>query len=418
MTAQADEKVYAAENDWMQMMTLAENRGGFVRYGIQTYEPEGFVRFSGIDDIAAYVAKVLAHIGRDADEISVVDGRGGKFAHFDYIRKEIQIPKRERGGAWALNSAVVLHEVAHYITGPGVQHGRKFRLTFVRLLEDLGQVENARLLHACFQTHSLSVLAVDATEATIARIGKVLRQAESASTEAERATFLAKAQEMATRHSVTLATARAHQARKEERAAPIARSYKVGAARQRGLTQLIHLIMGIGSANDVRFTIYGNSTGVTMYGFAEDIDLTIALYESIQVQMVTDCEAFLAEGSWRGERVWSERDWWYKPVTKITARLAFNDAYQTRIGRRMAEAQRAAREAVAAEKPEAGTALILRDKAVEVREAYAVATRTIKRSWSGSKVTGSERAFVAGDRAARSASIGAEKALAPTADKG
>jgi putative metallohydrolase (TIGR04338 family) len=417
VTAQTDERVYAAENDWLQMMTLADNRGGVIRYQGEEYLPEGFVRFSGIDDIAAYVAKVLAHIGRDADAIHVVDGRGGSAAHFDYFRQEIQIPKREKGGAWALNSAVVLHEVAHYLS-PANGHTRPFRLAFVRLLEDLGQVENARLLQACFSVHSLSVLKADTTEATIARIGKVLRQAEAASTEEERATFLAKAQEMATRHSVTLATARAHQARKEERAAPVARSYKVGAARQRGLVQLIHLIMGISSTNDVKFTIYGDNSGVTMYGFVEDIDLTIALYESIRTQMVTDCEAYLATDEWRGERVWSEKQFARVPITKITARLAFNDAYQRRIGHRMAEAQRAARKAVETEKPEVGTALILRDKAVEVREAYAVATRTIKRSWSGGKVTGSERAFAAGDRAARSASIGAEKQLTPTADQG
>jgi hypothetical protein len=78
VTAQTDERVYAAENDWLQMMTLADNRGGVIRYQGEEYLPEGFVRFSGIDDIAAYVAKVLAHIGRDAAvarRISTTSGR-------------------------------------------------------------------------------------------------------------------------------------------------------------------------------------------------------------------------------------------------------------------------------------------------------------------------------------------------------
>lgn len=410
----SDEETYRAEDAWLQLIQVAMGRNAGIAYQGKDYQVEGIVFFSEIDDVAAYVAKVLGHLGRDADEIHVVEGQGGQKAHYSYGLRQITMPTRRKGGAWSMNSAVVLHEMAHHLAGPVAGHKQKFRLAFVRLLEDLGQVENARLLQACYEAHGLGVLGVETTEATIGRIGKILRQAEAASTEAERATFLAKAQEMATRHSVTLATARAHQAKTEERTAPVARTYQFAEPRQRGLTQLVHLIMGIGSANSVKFTIFGSNNGVTLYGFVEDIDLTIALFESIRVQMVTDCEKYLATDDWRGERVWSERHWEYRPITKITARIAFNDAYQVRIGRRLGEAQRAVRRALEAEEienPEAGTALILRDKEVEVRDAYDTATKTIKRSWGGTRVTGSARAEVAGDRAARSASIGAEKML-------
>lgn len=406
----ADEQVYSAENAWLESLRLAADRGGFVRYGIVHYEPEGIVKFAGVEDIRTFVRKVLAHIGRDPEAISVREAsQGFRKAHYDYIRKEIEIPKREKGGGWALNSAVVLHEISHHIAGPTAGHDQPFRLAFVRLLEDLGQPENARLLQACYQAHGLGVLKASTTEATITRIGKVLRQAEAAATEGEREVFLAKAQEMATRHSVTLATARAHQARTEERTAPVAWSYVVGERRQRGLAQLIHLIMGIGHANSVKFTIYGNNTGVTMYGFREDIDLTIALYESCYAQMVADCEAYLATDEWKGEWVWSEKKLARVPITKITARLAFNNAYQFRIGRRLAEAKRKAEDKIK-EKTES-TALVLRGKEVEVRDAYTAATRKITRTWSGGRITDSVRAEAAGDKAARSAVLGTERAL-------
>lgn len=412
MGKDVDKQVYSAEDAWLQMVGMADNGSRDFFYG-ERYEPEGIVKFSGLEDAQSFVAKVLVHLGRDPKEITVVERRGFREAHYTYARREIDIPKREKGGGWALNSLVLLHEVSHHLTGPGFGHEQPFRLAFVRLMEDLGQSENARLLQACYVKHGLPVLGTETTEATIARIGKVLRQAEAASTEAERATFLAKAQAMATRHSVTLATARAHQAKTEERSAPIARSYRFGEPRQRGLTQLVHLIMGIGQANGVKFTIYGSNNGVTMYGFTEDIDLTVALFESIRVQMVTDCEAYLATDEWRGERVWSDRHGSRVPITKITARLAFNDAYQSRIARRLREAKWAAEKALEAEEPTASeeTALILRDKQVEVRDAYDVATKKIKRSWSGAQITGSARAGRAGDSAARSASLGTEKML-------
>ena len=409
-------ETYAAEDAWQQMLGMADvGHGRVLTYGHERYQPEGIVRFSGVEDVAAFVAKVLAHIGRDADAITVASKRGFHEARFDHFRREIQIPKRENGGGWALNSAVILHEVAHWLNGFGVgHHEQPFRLAFVRLLEDLGQHENARLLQACYEAHGLPVLASSTTETMITKIGKVLRQAESAGTEGEREVFLAKAQEMATRHSVTLATARAHQARTEERSAPVARSYRVGEARQRGLAQRIHLIMGIGAANNVKFTIYGNNAGVTMYGFVEDIDLTTALYESVYVQMVTDCEAYLATGTWQGEQVWSDRHRCHVPVTKITARLAFYDAYQRRIGRRLMAARRAAQDEILASEEIAVSdemAVVLRDKEVQVRDAFKEATKSIKRTWSSGTLTGSVRARAAGDEAARSAALGTEKAL-------
>lgn len=405
MTAQEHTETYRAEDAFLEVLRTAENHGGEATFNEVTYRPEGFVRFARIEDVAAYVAKVLARIGRDPDEIYVEHSQGWTTAHYYRPSKRILLPKK---GAWSMNSVVVGHEMAHHTAGQS-GHDQRFRLAFVRLLEGIGQIENARLLQDCYLAHGLPVLSAETTGTTIARIGKVLRQAESASTEDERSTFLAKAQEMATRHSVTLATARAHQARTEQRATPTAKTYWLGEPRQRGLRQLVLLVMGIGSANDVKFTIFGNNTGVTMYGFAEDIDLTIALYESVYAQMVADCEDYLATGGWKGEKVWSDKQWNWVPITKITARLAFYDAYQFRVARRLQAAKIAAEQVLETE--EAGTALVLRDKQVEVRDAFSAATKHIKRSWSPGTQTGSERARAAGDKAGRSASLGTEKAL-------
>ncbi len=174
------------------------------------------------------------------------------------------------------------------------------------------------------------------------RIAKLLNQAENAGTSAEAETFMAKAQELATVHSIDLARAR-HATKAKERTTPIQRDVTIGIQGSRGLRTLVDLYLGIASANDITCTIAGNATRVYAVGFAEDLDIAEALFASLQVQQAKALDAFKASGEWRNDLAyvegrWTRDDWipgQYKPVTWLTARLNFQDAFASRIRTRL-----------------------------------------------------------------------------------
>lgn len=197
--------------------------------------------------------------------------------------------------------------------------------------------------------------------ATLDRIAKLLNQAENASTEAEAAVFMAKAQQLATINSIDLARAR-HITKSKEKTVPIQRTIRIGLQGTKGLRTQTDLYLGIARANDIRCTIASNATCIFAYGFAEDIDVSEALYASLVVQMAGFVEAYRQSGEWKKETAWvddrivyldgegkpcSERYAWdkrwvpghSKPVTWLTARLNFQDGFANRIGSRLSEAK-------------------------------------------------------------------------------
>lgn len=178
------------------------------------------------------------------------------------------------------------------------------------------------------------------------KIAKLLNQAENAGTEAEAAVFMAKAQELATVHSIDLARAR-HATKQKERTVPVHRTVHIGERGSRGLRTLTDLYLGIAAANDIRCTIAHDATAVYAVGFAEDVDVSEALFASLQVQQSKALDEFKRAGEWKGEQVYHEGrakgwDWepgCWKPQTWLTARLNFQDAYAGRIRMRLHEAK-------------------------------------------------------------------------------
>lgn len=178
------------------------------------------------------------------------------------------------------------------------------------------------------------------------RIAKLLNQAENAGTDAEAAVFMAKAQTLATTHSVDLAKAR-HATKAKERTVPVQRDIYIGKAGTKGLRTLVDLYLGIARANDIKCTIAHNATRVYGVGFAEDLDIAEALYASLVTQQAKFADEFKREGSWREEKVFvesSDRWGWktgeWKNQTWLTARLNFQDAFASRIRTRLYEAKR------------------------------------------------------------------------------
>ncbi|MGV9733576.1 DUF2786 domain-containing protein [Rhodococcus aetherivorans] len=253
------------------------------------------------------------------------------------------------------------------------------------------------------------------SEKMLTRIGGLLRQAESTDNPHEADAFLAAAQRLATAASVDLAVARAHTAGRERRATPVQRLITIGEAGRKGLRTYAQLFLAIAAANDVQCDITTTSTVIYAYGFASDIDVCEALYSSLLVQMVRASDAYLRSGTYKeettvrtvvdtrgGRRV---RARVRRPVAAVTARLNFQSAFAARIGRRLAEAKQDAEQEAAAAAP--GTALVLRDKQIELRDFYR-STSEARGSWRGPGVGvgHSSDARRAGDRAGRQARLG------------
>ncbi len=266
----------------------------------------------------------------------------------------------------------------------------------------------------------------------LSRIAALLRKAEGTDNEHEADAYLQAAQRLATLASVDLAVARAHTAQRERRVAPTQRTIEIGAAGKRGLRTYVHLFLAIGRANDLICDVARNSTRVFAYGFDADIDATEALYASLVVQMVRASDGFIKTGAHAAETVVRpvrvevptrrgrivtavvhER----RPVHATTARINFQEAFAARIGQRLQEARSAAREeAVAADTAagprSTGVALALRNREIELTDHYSAHSKA-RGSWAGNRASAgySEASRRAGDRAGRTARLGAEQAL-------
>lgn len=261
----------------------------------------------------------------------------------------------------------------------------------------------------------------------LSKIAGLLRQAEGTDNPHEAEAFMDAAQRLATASAIDLALARAHDPAERRRTTPISRQIAVGEAGKRGLKTYVQLFVAIARANDVTVDVAGNSTFVLAYGYASDIDTCEALYTSLVVQMVSASDAYLRSGAYKDEmsaRVVRRGSGWSsrrvverKQLAPITARLNFQSAFAERIGQRLAEARDAQRaEAVAEETDDtqsqglSSTAVVLRDKEIEVRDFYR-SESSARGTWRPTSASAgySEGARRAGDRAGRRAKLGPDR---------
>lgn len=388
-----------------------------------SYAPETEPRFSRPSEVTVFVDEVLTRLrqqaggfgsnyrGREQRDVHVVSHRGWKKA--TYRNGFIHLPERERGGGWALRGMVVLHELAHHLnTGTDGAiidaHGEGFRSTFVQLLTDIGWVQIATMLRDAHQQSGLDRRnPVD--DGMLAKVGKLLRHAEGASTEAERDTFFTKAQELATLHSIELAVARAAHASGEAEQTPTFEAVRLGHRGKPSNVRFVNLMLAIARANDLRCTIRTDNTVVTLYGFPLDIQVAKTLYVTLVLQMIADGDSYIRSGA-------------HRPVHGRTARVAFYEGWTTRIGLRLREAQRSARVAPEAAEtaPEAGgteqsaRALALVAKEVEVNDYFDNATRAhgVSGTWRGTGQVQDLHSEARGWAAAERARLDREQELA------
>lgn len=260
----------------------------------------------------------------------------------------------------------------------------------------------------------------------LTRIAGLLRQAESTDNPHEAETFMQAAQRLATASAIDLAVARAHDPAARKATTPVSRQVTIGESGKRGLRTYVQLFVAIARANDVTVDVAGNSTFVLAYGFAADIDTCEALYTSLVVQMVGASDAYLRSGAYKGETAarvvrrgsgWSSRRVVERtPLAPITARLNFQSAFAERIGTRLSAARDEERaQALALDEAtttdrSSSTAIVLRNKEIEVTDYYRSESKA-RGTWRASSASAgySEGARKAGDRAGRRAKIGADR---------
>lgn len=92
-----------------------------------TLPPEA--KFASIESIQAYSDRVCTIM--KAPKVMVRERRGSKAAHYEY-GGILAIPMN--GSRWALRETVVLHELAHHLTGAGHGHGPRFISNYIDLL--------------------------------------------------------------------------------------------------------------------------------------------------------------------------------------------------------------------------------------------------------------------------------------------
>jgi putative metallohydrolase (TIGR04338 family) len=441
----AKNAVYAAENLVLKWLDSTTPESPAVRCLDDEFVPETEAKFADPESVQNYVDKALRHL-RDHGRIYVVDGldrtaipitvrarRGASKAHYEYghlpLRGVIAVPPREIGGGWSLRAMVALHELAHHLS-PESGHGQSFQRTFVRLLEDVGMPTVAEMLYGAFGIEGLHDVA-DSDDRWLAQISKLLRHAEGTTNEHERDAFMSRAQTLATKHSIALAMARAKTAKEERREQPTWVDVAIGDQGKKSLARYARLMIEVAHANDLRLTLRFNSTGVTLFGFPSDIEVTKAMYASLVTQMVDAGDRYIRSGAhksetttvWMDDRFnrktqeWEPGHWVEKPVHGSTARTAFYESYAVHIGQRLKDARKAqVAAAVEAEGESSSTELVLRAKEVEVVDHFnsELKRRGVKSSWRGDAKKASDDAPMAasaGRDAAQRARIGTEKEL-------
>jgi hypothetical protein len=207
---------------------------------------------------------------------------------------------------------------------------------------------------------------------SVEKIAKLLAVAEQAGTEAESQAFLAKAQELATAHAITLAEARAHRLGIlwPESATSKYFEFPTGAKSNR---YMIDLLSVIGKANNCTLVYWSHkrSARATVYGVQSDIDTVEAFFATVSITMIRFAEIYLKKGEWKTEQVWRskmiddpywgrERQNGWHPITKQSARASYYNGFSSGLGSALQEAVKTTVDEQ--DNPES-TELVLRDKA-------------------------------------------------------
>lgn len=200
------------------------------------------------------------------------------------------------------------------------------------------------------------------------RIAKLLAKAENTDNLDEAATYVAKAQELATLYAIDLQSLSIGR----EPSAPTHRMVNIGVPRARRNKPLVLLFHAVAEANDVVVDVARNSTYVIAYGLPESIDLVEQLWSSLAVQMTSAATTFLRTDDWRPEG-----------LTAQQARATFNLHFVDRIRQRLDSARvQAATDYDLGHEGSPGALVLLKDARARVDE-YRAANSSARGTWRG-----------------------------------
>lgn len=240
------------------------------------------------------------------------------------------------------------------------------------------------------------------------RIGALLAKAESTTNDIERDTYIAKAQELATKYAIDMELARLEAGGQPRKEQPEARRVHLFDWHDRSQTRafFVNLYMAIGKANSIKFLIDRDSRYVVAHGFPSDIDITTQMYQSLSLQMVSAAERYLKGDDWHDRDYFLDRMGEMRKMTKRTARRSFYEGFTRVIGERCRDAARNIEKETFDVGGESTTgALVLADRRSEVDQFFASVPKG-RGSWrgGGSGISGAARS--AGQEAGRRASLG------------
>ena len=157
------------------------------------------------------------------------------------------------------------------------------------------------------------------------RIGALLSKAEGTTNDIERDTYIAKAQELATKYAIDMEAARLAAGGEARRETPVAERVELFDRYDRSQTRsfFVSLYMAIGKANNLRFLIDRESRYVVAHGFQSDIDITTQMYNSLSLQMVSASERYIKTGDWKDRSGFFDRQGEWRLMTARTARRSF-----------------------------------------------------------------------------------------------
>ncbi len=335
--------VYQAEDSVASVMRRPHR---MVRVGSSVMTLPEEVRFGSLAAIQGFVDGVLADAARsgqfaDRGPVVVEVRRGFRMA--TYTPGRIHIPAADPRGRWALTRSVVLHEVAHHLSGvPG--HGSTFRATLVALYArhiSPGAAELLRHLFAPIDAVPELPDAEGGPDEQVRRVAALLAKAESTASAEEAEAYLAKAALVAQRHSVDMAVAA--MAPDAGAPGPTHRMLTIGEPRRALNKLLVSLLVATARAWSVRVDIGHGSTYVLVYGMPADLDRVEAVFATAGAMMLTRAQAHVRSGHWRDTTYRPADGGPARPVTAAVARNAFCLGFIHRLGRNLDEAARQAR---------------------------------------------------------------------------
>ena len=392
MGADQANAVYAAEDVWMKSYLQAQ---------------AAFGDWNEVWPFYYTLAERCTEHGREVKPPTVKPRKGALKAHYDHMTRTVHIPPYASGGVWALKTGVAIHEFAHHLAGAGAGHGPVFREAMLFCVDALGwPTEELERAYA-----DAGLTATDKGDTVIDKVAKLLTHADGASTPEEQAAFIDKAEMLASEHAINLAMLRKKQADTEEQTGRPTTS-QMYSLRALPSTTYRNLTVRLGTeiimAHGGRSAIYGRGDFMIFYGFPEDIELTELMLTRITPMMFEAADEHVVTVEFH-----------LTGVAKQSGRIEFCHSFAYEIGRRLREAVKATasrmqEEQLAIGDGEYSTALVLRDKELEVADYvnYEFKRQGVKGTYKGSRTSAhSGTATEAGRRAAREVNLYGRKEL-------